>query len=105
MDRWGSPKLLGSVRSQYSGVFLGKHATSIIKVCLDNPAQISGNGLKHLASLRNLRTLDFSASRLNTTARNKLKPLTVVEQLSNIEIPPADTDNILRMFKTTDITF
>ena len=35
---------------------------------------------------------------------------TVLEHLSNLnlsntEIPPGDTDNILRMFKKTDITF
>ena len=71
---------------------------------------IRGNGLKYLASLRNLRTLNLSATQLTTTARNKLKPLTVLEHLSNLnlsntEIPPEDTDNILRMFKKTDITF
>ncbi len=74
----------------------------------ENP--ISGNGLKYLASLRNLRTLDLSATQLNHTARNKLKPLTVLEHLSNLnlsntEIPTGDTDNILRMFKKTDVTF
>ena len=74
----------------------------------DNP--ISGNGLKYLASLRNLRTLDLSATQLNHTARNKLNPLTVLEHLSNLnlsstEIPPGDTDNILRMFKRTDVAF
>ena len=59
---------------------------------------------------RKLRTLDLSATQLNHTARNKLKPLTVLEHLSNLnlsstEIPPGDTDKILRKFKKTDVTF
>ena len=47
----------------------------------------------------------LSTTQLNHTARNKLKKLTVLEHLSNTEIPPEDTDNILRMFRKTDITF
>ena len=59
---------------------------------------------------RKLRTLDLSATQLNHTARNTLKPLTVLAHLSNLnlsstEIPPGDTDNIIRMFKKTNVTF
>ena len=86
-----------------------KHPHSIRRLNLsDNP--INGNGLKYLTSLINLRILDLSAIQLNHTARTNLKPLTVLKHLSNLnlsntEIPPGDTDDILRMFKTTDITF
>ena len=74
----------------------------------ENP--IRGNGLKYLASLRNLKTLNLSATQLATTARSDLKPLTALKNLSNLnlsstEIPPGDTDNILRMFRKTDVTF
>ena len=71
---------------------------------------IGGHGLKYLASLRDLRGLDLSATQLGETARHRLKSLTQLQHLNSLnlsstKIPVDDTGKILRMFRKTEIKF